>query len=197
MTARRSTTLHALVLAAGASRRFGSPKQLVRFDGQSLLQRAVAHASELLGSAVTIVLGAHAAEIAETLPTGSAGVLINRDWQEGIASSIRIGVQRLPGACDGVMLVLADQPLVGSETLRRLMTAWRRQPRNIIASRYGSVTGVPAIFPRWCFGDLTELRGDAGARIVISRYSDHVVRLAHPEAAVDIDYPDDLLDLSR
>jgi CTP:molybdopterin cytidylyltransferase MocA len=129
MTARRSTTLHALVLAAGASRRFGSPKQLVRFDGQSLLQRAVAHASELLGSAVTVVLGAHAAEIAETLPTGSAGVLINRDWQEGIASSIRIGVQRLPGACDGVMLVLADQPLVGSETLRRLMTAWRRDRR--------------------------------------------------------------------
>jgi len=197
MTTRRSTTLHALILAAGASRRFGSPKQLVRFDGQSLLQRAVAHASELLGSAVTVVLGAHAAEIAETLPTGSAGVLINRDWQEGIASSIRIGVQRLPGACDGVMLVLADQPLVGSETLRRLMTAWRRQPRNIIASRYGSVTGVPAIFPRWCFSDLTELRGDAGARIVIRRYSDHVVRLAHPEAAVDIDYPDDLLDLSR
>jgi molybdenum cofactor cytidylyltransferase len=196
MTARRSTTLHALVLAAGASRRFGSPKQLVRFDGQSLLQRAVAHASELLGSAVTVVLGAHAAEIAETLPTGSAGVLINRDWQEGIASSIRIGVQRLPGACDGVMLVLADQPLVGSETLRRLMTAWRRQPRNIIASRYGSVTGVPAIFPRWCFSDLTDLRGDAGARIVIRRYSDHVVRLAHPEAAVDIDYPDDLLNLS-
>jgi molybdenum cofactor cytidylyltransferase len=196
MTARRSTTLHALVLAAGASRRFGSPKQLVRFDGQSLLQRAVAHASELLGSAVTVVLGAHAAEIAETLPTGSAGVLINRDWQEGIASSIRIGVQRLPGACDGVMLVLADQPLVGSETLRRLMTAWRRQPRNIIASRYGSVTGVPAIFPRWCFSDLTNLRGDAGARIVIRRYSDHVVRLAHPEAAVDIDYPDDLLNLS-
>ena len=195
MLTRRPTTLHALVLAAGASRRFGSPKQLVRLDGQSLLQRAVAHTSELLGSAVTVVLGAHAAEIAETLSTGSAGVLIN--WQEGIASSIRIGVQRLPGACDGVMLVLADQPLVGSETLRRLMTAWRRQPRHIIASRYSSVTGVPAIFPRWCFNDLTSLRGDAGARIVIRRYTDHVVPLAHPEAAVDIDYPEDLLDLSR
>jgi molybdenum cofactor cytidylyltransferase len=94
------------------------------------------------------------------------------------------------------MLVLADQPLVGSETLSRLMTAWRRQPRQIIASRYGSVTGVPAIFPRWCFGDLTALRGDQGARIVIRRYSDHVVRLAHPEAAVDIDYPEDLLDIA-
>jgi CTP:molybdopterin cytidylyltransferase MocA len=196
MSTHRATALHAIVLAAGASRRFGSPKQLVRVDGQSLLQRAVAHASGLLGAAVTVVLGAHAAEIVETLPPGSAGTLINRNWQEGIASSIRIGVQRLPGACDGVMLVLADQPLVGSETLSRLMTAWRRQPRQIIASRYGSVTGVPAIFPRWCFGDLTALRGDQGARIVIRRYSDHVVRLAHPEAAVDIDYPEDLLDIA-
>jgi molybdenum cofactor cytidylyltransferase len=196
MSPRRPSTLHALILAAGASRRFGSPKQLIRVDGQSLLQRSIAQASELLGAAVTVVLGAHAAEIAEALPPGSAGTLINRNWQEGIGSSIRIGVQRLPGACDALLIVLADQAMVGSETLRRLITAWRRQPRQIIASHYGSVTGVPAIFPRWCFGDLSALRGDQGARVVIRRYADHVVRLAHPEAAVDIDYPEDLLDLA-
>jgi len=196
MSTRKSTSLHAIVLAAGASSRFGSPKQLVRIDGQSLLQRALAHTSDLVGAAVSIVLGAHAAEIAETLPPGSASILVNRNWQEGIGSSVRIGVQRLPGACDGVLIVLADQPLVGSETLRRLITAWRRQPRQIIASHYGSATGVPAIFPRWCFGDLMALRGDQGARIVIRRYSDHVVRLAHPEAAVDIDYPEDLLEIT-
>jgi len=195
MSARRSAALHAILLAAGASRRFGSPKQLVRVDGQSLLQRALAAATELLGASVTVVLGAHAAQIAETLPPGSAGTLINRNWQEGIASSIRLGVQRLPGAVDGVLIVLADQPLVGTETLKRLITAWRRQPRQIIASHYGSVTGVPAIFPRWCFGDLTALRGDQGARIVIRRHADHVVRLPQPEAAVDIDYPEDLLEI--
>ena len=161
-----------------------------------MLQKAIAHASGLLGSAVTVVLGAHAAEIAKTLPPGNAGILVNRNWQEGIASSIRIAIQRLPGACDGVMLVLADQPLVGSETLNRLITAWRRQPRQIVASRYGTVTGVPAIFPRWCFSDLSALRGDQGARIVLRRYADNVVRLAHPEAAVDIDYPEDLLEIS-
>lgn len=193
----RRPSLHALILAAGASKRFGSPKQLVRVDGQSLLQRAVAHATEQLGHSVTVVLGAHAAEIAATLPSGSAGVLINRNWQEGIGSSIRCGVQRLPGACDGVLIALADQPLVVAETLRRLIAGWRRQPRQIVASHYGSVTGVPAIFPRWCFGDLASLRGDQGARAVIRRYADHVVRLAHPEAAVDIDYPEDLLELGQ
>jgi molybdenum cofactor cytidylyltransferase len=197
MSRRPSSTLHAVVLAAGASSRFGSPKQLVRFEGQSLLQRVIASATELVGPAVSVILGAHAAEIAATLPAGSASVLINRDWQQGIASSIRTGVAHLPGACDGVLILLADQPLVAGERLGRLAATWRRNPRGIVASRYGAVTGVPAIFPRWCFSDLATLRGDEGARVLIRRYADHVARLAHPEAAIDIDYPEDLLELHQ
>jgi molybdenum cofactor cytidylyltransferase len=195
MSSRGRATLHAVVLAAGASRRFGSPKQLVQFERKPLIQRVIAGATELAGSAVTVVLGAYAAEIAATLAPGTAGIIVNREWQEGIASSIRAAVARLPGACDGVLLLLADQPLVGSHSLGRLAAAWRRQPRSIIASRYRAVTGVPAIFPRWCFSDLAALRGDQGARLVLRRYPDHVVRLAHPEAEVDIDYPEDLLEL--
>jgi molybdenum cofactor cytidylyltransferase len=195
MSGHGRSTLHAIVLAAGASRRFGSPKQLVQFERRPLIQRVIAGATELTGAAVSVVLGAYAAEIAATLPPGSASIIINRDWQEGIASSIRAAVARLPGACDGVLLLLADQPLVGSHSLNRLAAAWRRQPRSIIASRYGAVTGVPAIFPRWCFSDLASLRGDQGARILLRRYADHVVRLANPEAEVDIDYPEDLLNL--
>src|ERR1700761_9345778 len=98
--------LHSVVLAAGASRRFGSAKQLVRFEGQLLVQRVIAAATELTGSAVTVGLGAHAAEIAATLPPGTATILINRGWQEGIASSIRTAVARLPGACDGALIML-------------------------------------------------------------------------------------------
>jgi molybdenum cofactor cytidylyltransferase len=196
MITRGRSTLHAIVLAAGASRRFGSPKQLVCFERQPLIQRVIAGATELVGNAVSVVLGAYAAEIAATLAPGSATIVINRDWEEGIASSIRTAVARLPGACDGTLLLLADQPLVGSHSLNRLAAAWRRQPRSIIASRYGAVTGVPAIFPRWCFPDLAALRGDEGARLLLRRYADHVVRVANPEAEVDIDYPEDLLNLS-
>ena len=162
-----------------------------------MVQRVIAAATELAGSAVTVVLGAHAAEIASDLPPGTASIVINRGWQEGIGSSIRLAVSRLPGACDGVLIMLGDQPMVGSASLNRLAAAWRRQPRSIIASRYSAVTGVPAIFPRWCFNDLAALRGDQGARVLISRYGDHVVRLSHPEAAVDIDYPEDLLELGN
>ena len=191
-----SLNLHTVVLAAGASRRFGSPKQLVRFQGQTLLQRVLASANELTASSVTLVLGAHAAEIVATLPPGRATLLINRDWEEGIASSVRAAVRALPGACDAVLILLGDQPLVSPAGLERLVNACRRHPRQIIASRYSGITGVPAVFPRWCFNDLCELRGDQGARALITRFGDHVIGLAHPEAAVDIDEPEDLLRLS-
>jgi molybdenum cofactor cytidylyltransferase len=192
--------LHVVILAAGGSSRFGSPKQLIRYQGRSLLQRSLHVANEVAGSAVTVVLGAHAADITATLPTSGLTLIVNRDWQEGIASSIRTGIARLPGACDGALLLLADQPLVQPESLSRLAAQWRREPRTIVASRYGSaalndVTGVPAVFPRWCFPDLLALRGDQGARALFHRYAEHVRRIELPEAAVDIDRPEDLLEL--
>jgi len=192
---RRSTApvLHAIVLAAGCSRRFGSPKQLVKLDGELLLHRVIASAGEVAGSAVTVVLGANAAEIAAVLPP--VGLHVNREWREGIGSSIRSAVRALPGACDGALIVLADQPKVTAASLRRLVMAWHHQPRHIIASRYSAVTGVPAIFPRWCFEELSALRGDVGARAVIARHEDRVVPILVPEAEVDIDRPEDLLDL--
>src|SRR5579884_3637053 len=79
-----SPALHVVVLAAGASSRFGSPKQLVRIQGRPLLHRAVASAVELAGHAVTVVLGAHAAELTPLLRHTPASILINRDWDEGI-----------------------------------------------------------------------------------------------------------------
>lgn len=190
---RTKPALHVIVLAAGASSRFGSPKQLVRFDGQPILQRVISSAIELAGPAVTLVLGAHAAQIAAELPPSSASQVINRGWREGIASSIRCGVQRLPGACAGVLILLADQPLVSAAGLRRLAAVWRVRPQSIVASRYGSVIGVPAIFPRWAFADLLALRGDHGAKMLLRRFADHVTRIALAEAEVDIDYPEDLL----
>jgi len=194
MSSQASACLHAVVLAAGGSTRFGSPKQLVRFQGKLLLHRVLAAAAEV-AAPVTLVLGAQAAEIAAIVPSGRATVLVNRDWEEGIASSLRTAVRALPGACDGVLILLADQPLVAAASLSPLAAAWRRSPRQIVASRYSGVVGVPAIFPRWCFTDLCDLRGDQGARALISRYPNHVQALPHPEAAVDIDQPEDLLKL--
>jgi len=185
--------LHAIVLAAGASTRFGSPKQLVRVAGRPLLHSALARAADVAGSAVSVVLGAHAAELTPLLTHSQALIVINRDWREGIASSIRTGVLRLPPSCNAVLLMLADQAAVTVEDLKRLVSAWRRQPDYIVAARYGMTTGVPAIFPRSVFADLAASRGDTGARALLQRNPDRVVRVPMASAAIDIDTPEDLL----
>lgn len=190
-----ATSLHALVLAAGPSTRFGSPKQLVRIEGRPLLHAVVGRAVEVAGHAVTVVLGAHAEQLAPLLKHSPGSVIVNREWSEGIASSIRAGVARLPGSADGVLIVLADQPAVTAEDLRRLVGAWRRQPDYIVAAQYATTAGVPAIFPRTSFPDLGALRGDRGAQLLLHKNPDRVVRVPMPSAAVDVDTPEDLLTL--
>lgn len=189
--------LHAIVLAAGAATRFGSAKQLVRIGDRPLLSLVAGRTAEVVGHALIVVLGAHAAELAPLLKQSPGAVVVNRDWREGLASSIRAGVARLPSSCDAVMLVLADQARVTAEDLRRLAGAWRREPLCVVAASYGSTVGVPAIFPRHLFGELSELRGDSGARALVKRHADRVVKVRMPSAAFDLDTPDDLLELNR
>jgi molybdenum cofactor cytidylyltransferase len=93
------------------------------------------------------------------------------------------------------MLLLADQAAVSADDLKRLARAWRRQPQYIAAALYAGTSGVPAIFPRSAFRDLAELRGDVGARVLLRRSADRVVRVPMPSAALDVDTPEDLLAL--
>ena len=187
--------LYAIVLAAGPSTRFGSPKQLVRVAGRPLLHTAVTRASEVTGNALIVVLGAGAAQLAPLLKHSPGSVVVNQDWREGLASSIRAGVARLPATCTGALLILADQAAVSADDLKRLAGTWRKQPLYVAAASYSGVSGVPAIFPRSTFRELSELRGDVGARALLRRNSDRLVRVPMPSAAVDIDTPEDLLAL--
>lgn len=185
-------TLHAAILAAGPSTRFGGPKQLARLDGGLVLHQAVARAGCVAGHSVSVVLGAHAREVAPALRQSPASVVLNRDWAEGIASSIRAAVRGAPPRCEGLLLLLADQVAVTADDLRRLFAAWRRQPILISAALHGGAAGLPAIFPRWAFPDLMELRGDRDPGLVLRRNSDRVVRIPMASAAIAFDTPQDL-----
>ena len=188
--------LHAIVLAAGGSTRFGSAKQLVRMGDRPLLSLIAGRAAEVVGHALIVVLGSGAAGLTPLLKHSPGSVVVNRHWREGLASSIRAGVARLPSSCAGVMLVLADQACVTAQDLQRLAGAWRRQPLGIAAARYGATVGVPAIFPQHLFGELMELKGDTGARALLRRHADRVVKVPMASAAFDLDTPDDLLELT-
>ncbi len=143
------------------------------------------------------MLGARAAELAPLLTHTPASIVINRDWREGIGGSIRAGVAKLPASCAGVMLVLADQAAVTTQDLQRLSSAWKRQPGYVAAASYSGAVGVPAIFPRSRFNELAELRGDIGARMLLQRNPDRVIRVPMESAALDIDTPEDLLSFTQ
>ena len=195
MTDPHAPGLHAAILAAGPSTRFGSPKQLVRVAGAPVLHQAIAIAAAVAGHSVTVVLGSGARDIAPALRQKSAAIVVNRDWEEGVASSIRAAVHSTPPGCEGLLLLLAGQLAVTAGDVQRLHVAWRRHPVLITAALYDGAPGLPAIFPSWSFTDLLDLRGDRNPRMVMRRNVDRIVRVPMANASVDLDTPEDLLEV--
>ena len=187
-----SLDLHVIVLAAGASSRFGSPKQLAKVQGVPMLALMISRAQVLAGRAVSVVLGANATQITPRLACLDVAVVVNRGWAEGLASSIRAGVEHLPGHCDGALLLLADQCAVTSADLQRLAKVWHQDPLAIASGQYGGDWGVPAIFPRSSFPALLALRGEHGAKDLLRYPVGRRVGVPMPGAAIDIDTVQDL-----
>lgn len=196
----RQSGLQAIVLAAGASRRYGSPKQLARFRGETLILRSARLAYEAGAGTVCVVMGYRATLIQRALQAGSARqgettVVRNPRWRDGMGRSLACGIRALPTRTRAVLVCLADQPLLEGEDLKRLVLSWRDNPNAVVASGYEAKLGVPAIFPRSKFGQLRALSGDRGAQDLLAS-SDAVIAVPMPRAAVDIDYPQDLVKLA-
>ena len=157
----------AIVLAAGFSRRLGSPKQSIVFEGETLLERATRIAREVADDVVVVTREN------------------NPDAEEGMASSIRAGVS-LAGADARLLITLCDQPFITAEHLRTLIAI----DAPIVASGYAGIAGVPAIFAPEFASELLALRGDRGARSVIETHGARVVFFE--DAAVDVDTRSDI-----
>lgn len=181
------------ILAAGGSSRFGRPKQLARWGETSLIRRAV---QSLLASdvdAVHVIVGAYGAEVRAELDGLPVTVHDNTEWREGMASSIRCAVAAASDRAPALCLALADQPGVDGPALQRLIAAWRRRPEHPAAAAYADTLGVPAVFPRDYFPALSRLQGDRGAKSLLLSAGAAVTRVTLPEAALDIDRPQDLV----
>lgn len=185
-----------VVLAAGASRRLGRPKQLVRVDGVPLVVQAVSALAPHCDRGVICVVGAGGDEVCAVLDGLDVTVVDNPEWSEGIAASIRCGVARVPADARSILLALCDQPRVRSADFARLVTAGCAAPTSVVAAGYGKGYGVPALFPVAYRDALMALRGDCGAKGIIAGAAPRRV-VAMPDAAFDVDRREDLQQLRR
>jgi molybdenum cofactor cytidylyltransferase len=180
-----------VLLAAGTSSRLGQPKQLVDYNGVSLVCHAARHALGYCDAGLTVVTGAHHDEVLAALGNLPVRVVGNPGWREGIGSSIRQGVQSVAPDVRAILLMVCDQPMVNSRDLRRLLEAWKCRPGFVAASAYAGTKGVPAIFPSGLRKELLNLNGDHGAKKIIDA-ADDVSVVEMPNASFDVDTPDHL-----
>jgi len=180
----------AVMLAAGESRRLGRPKQLLLYRGQPLLRALASEACASRCDRVGVVIRGGDPRIDACLDGLKVHVIVNPDWAEGMASSIRRGVAWADReACDAVLLLVGDQPALTATHMDDLVAACRSGTR-VVASRYGGTSGVPALFGRSMFAALLELRGAEGAKAVIRAVEDATV-VNWPQGALDVDTPAD------
>ena len=187
-------TIGAVILAAGASTRMGTPKQLLYFKGRSLLRHIVDVAIAQECEPIVVVLGAHAEQIRYQVSQLPVMVVENQDWDLGMGASIRVGVNavnNLTKNLEAVILLLCDQPFVCSHVLNQLVEIYHTTHKPIIASEYAQTLGVPALFSRELFSELMNLDAEKGAKQVIQKYKHLVFSVPFEAGAIDVDTPQD------
>lgn len=179
-----------IILAAGASTRLGQPKQLLRHNDVNLIQHAMDEALATAAQKVLVVLGSGAENISENIVKKQAHILNNKNWEEGISSSIRTGVLQsslLSPSLDAVILVVCDQPYVNAVLLRNIVAQHLETGKPIVASQYKDTLGTPVLFHKHFFPELLKLNGDTGAKKIIMDNKEQVQAVRFPLGDIDID----------
>jgi molybdenum cofactor cytidylyltransferase len=186
-----------IILAAGESARLGQPKQNLIFQEKTLLQRAVESALASVCEQVLVILGAHDEVIKPTIRQYPVKIIHNTHWEEGMASSIRLGINELQKEPNiiSVILILCDQPFVDTTLLDEL--AKSSSKAEIVACYYNNSLGVPVLFSSKYFEELLQLEGHDGAKKLLIKYADEVLSIPFPMGGVDIDTIEDYEKLKK
>jgi len=183
----------AIVLAAGGSRRLGRPKQLLTRDGETLVHRAVRLAAATQPQRLLLVVGAHADEVREAVDDLRVDILINEEWREGLASSLRVAVGAL-GEYDASALILGcDQPALEQNHLQRLLAGAAEATSGCAATLHDAAWGIPAVASAAVLRKADHLYGDSGLRSSLQNLSpDSLYLLEAVELEFDLDTPADV-----
>jgi molybdenum cofactor cytidylyltransferase len=187
-----------VILAAGASTRMGTPKQLLRYQERTLLRHTIEVAIASVCQPIVVVLGANAQLIKPDISQLSIQIVENLQWTKGMSSSLRVGIQELTTSypkVEAAIVMLCDQPFISANIINQLALAYYSTNQPIIACEYAETLGVPALFSDRLFPELITLTGGEGAKQVIKKHSQEVFSISFPEGATDIDTPKDYTEL--
>ncbi len=185
------------ILAAGGSRRLGRPKQLLTRQGVSLVRRVARMAVQLPAARRLVVIGGAAVDVQAELAGLPLEPLQNPEWEEGMASSIRVVVRALDGHHGACLFIAIDQPALELEHLQALLDLSRRRPGHDVATAYAALSGVPALLQPATWRQGLQLHGDTGLRRLLRRPAQDVLTIQAPALALDVDTPDSLAQAVR
>lgn len=183
-----------IILAAGESKRMGSPKQLLQIEGKSLIHRTAEIALATDCYPVVMVIGANKPQIAPEIVDLPLTVIDNPMWHEGMSSSVKMGlagVYMTYKEIEAVIILVCDQPYLSVSLLERMIEIYTTKKPRLIACRYGEQLGVPALFDRTLFEELLNLKGDKGAKPVLMNHLDEAHILQFEAGSIDLDTPDE------
>ncbi len=183
-----------IILAAGASSRLGSPKQLLEVHGSYLLQHIAEVSAASDADHVVVVLGAHHHLIESIIDLSRVQIVLNPLWEEGLSSSICCGLETVLTVypkTEAVIFVLCDQPYLTTPILNELMLRQAETNKSIIQCRYSQAIGPPTLFYKDMFPHLMQLRGSQGAKSVANQFREEVAYVSFPDGDTDLDTASD------
>ena len=183
----------AIVLAAGASRRFGAQKLLAELHGKPVIRWTVEHMCDTEVDDVIVVLGRERERVRQALDGLDVRFVVNEQFADGLSASLRTGVHALTADARATIIALGDQPTVGCSVVDSLIDLYRRSGKPIVVPDYRGVRGNPVLFDATLFSELGSVRGDFGAREVIGRDPTRVAKVElECEAPEDVDTEEEL-----
>jgi len=179
-------------MAAGESRRMNTPKQLLNWEGISLIEHILAIVRSSKIESIIVVLGSNADLVRPVLGSyQDVTVIINHDWQKGLGSSIQKGIDSLPNNIQGVMIVLSDQPFINSDLIDLMIDHFNESSAPIIAPRVNGIQSNPVLFRGDMFADLKRIEGDRGAKQLLAQYPVEWIEWRDEKLVIDIDSQED------
>lgn len=184
----KHTNIEGIILAAGKSSRMGKIKQLLPYNGNTILGQVVSNCLRSSLEKIIIVLGYKADQIQQSVNLDGVTVIVNKDYFKGLSSSIRAGLSNISQNCDGVLFILGDQPLVDEIVIDMLIKGFYESRAPIVVPVYKGKRGNPVLIGRSLFHELKKnLKEDMGARILIDKFRNQVKKINMTNAGINID----------